>query len=282
VAEAWVESSRRHRYASPEGLGQAFNFDLLEANFDAKEFRRIVDENLALAALSGSSTTWVLSNHDVVRHATRYGLPEPADPAEKHGSEWLRSGGTFPVLDAELGLRRARAATLFELALPGSAYLYQGEELGLHEVADIPDERRQDPAFFRNPGVDIGRDGCRVPIPWTPYGPSFGFGSGEPHLPQPPSWSAVAVEVQATDPNSTFWLYRDALALRRALQTGEELEWIPSKADVVHFRRPNGWETVMNFGTTPVALPEGEVLLFSSPLDGLEVPGESTVWLRRG
>jgi alpha-glucosidase len=282
VAEAWVESDRRHRYASPEGLGQAFNFDLLEANFDAVAFRRIVNENLALAAMSGSSTTWVLSNHDVVRHATRYGLPEPADPNDKHGSDWLRSGGLSPVLDADRGLRRARAATLFELALPGSAYLYQGEELGLHEVADIPADRRQDPAFFRNPGVDIGRDGCRVPLPWTPTGPSFGFGPGEPHLPQPASWGAVSVEMQERDPESTLRLYRDALALRRVLQTGEHLEWIPSRPDVVHFRRPNGWEVVMNFGTRPVELPEAEVLLFSSPLDGHELPGESTVWLRRG
>lgn len=282
VAEAWVESSRRHRYASPEGLGQAFNFDLLEAKFDAVTFRRIVTENLALAAMSGSSTTWVLSNHDVVRHATRYGLPEPADPDEKHGSAWLLSGGTFPVLDAERGLRRARAATLFELALPGSAYLYQGEELGLHEVADIPPDRRQDPAFFRNPGVDIGRDGCRVPIPWTSGGPSFGFGPGTAHLPQPASWGGVSVEVQERDPDSTLRLYRDALALRRVLQTGEQLEWIPSEPDVVHFRRPNGWEVVMNFGPVSVALPEGEVLLFSSPLEAGRLGGESTVWLRRG
>ncbi len=165
VAEAWVDTPRRPRYASREGLGQAFNFDLLEASFDAATFRRIVDANLALAAESGSSTTWVLSNHDVVRHATRYGLPEPVDPGEKHGAAWLLSGGLHPVLDAERGLRRARAATLFMLGLPGSAYLYQGEELGLHEVADIPPSERQDPAYFRNPGVDIGRDGCRVPHP---------------------------------------------------------------------------------------------------------------------
>jgi alpha-glucosidase len=280
VAEAWVESSRRHRYASPEGLGQAFNFDLLEANFAAKTFRRVVNENLALAAMSGSSTTWVLSNHDVVRHATRYGLPEPADPDDKHGGDWLLSGGTSPVLDADRGLRRARATTLFELALPGSAYLYQGEELGLHEVADIPDDRRQDPAFFRNPGIDIGRDGCRVPLPWTHEGPSFGFGPDGAHLPQPRSWTSVAVDVQENDPDSTLRLYRDALALRRVLQTGEHLEWIPSAPDVVHFRRPNGWETVMNFGTAAVALPAGEVLLFSSPLEPGDLPGETTVWLR--
>lgn len=281
VAEAWVESSRRHRYASPEGLGQAFNFDLLEAPFDADAFRTVVEANLALAALSGSSTTWVLSNHDVVRHTTRYGLPTPEDPEEKPGSAWLLSGGTSPALDAERGLRRARAATLFELGLPGSAYLYQGEELGLHEVADIPAARRQDPAFFRNPGVDIGRDGCRVPIPWTSDGPSFGFGDGEPHLPQPESFRTLAVDVQKNDPDSTLQLYREALALRKLLQTGEQLEWVPSEPDVVHFRRPNGWEVMMNFGTEPVDLPAGEILLFSGHLVDDRLPGETTVWVRR-
>jgi len=211
VAEAWVDSSRVPLYASPEGLGQAFNFELLEADFDPGQFRRIVTDNLALAARSGSSTTWVLSNHDVVRHATRYGLPDPGRgpdgrPARKHGSDWLLSGGTEPALDRARGLRRARAAALFVLGLPGAAYLYQGEELGLHEVAEIPDAQRQDPTFFRRRGEDIGRDGCRVPLPWTASGTSFGFGSADPHLPQPAWLGAHAVDVQERDPQSTLRL----------------------------------------------------------------------------
>ncbi|KQX08277.1 MULTISPECIES: glycoside hydrolase family 13 protein [unclassified Leifsonia] len=282
VAEAWVESSRRPRYASPEGLGQAFNFDLLESEFDAAEFRSIVTANLALAEASGSSTTWVLSNHDVVRHATRYGLPLRADADEKHGSQWLLSGGVTPVLDRARGLRRARAASLFMLGLPGSAYIYQGEELGLHEVADIPAAERQDPAFFRNPGVDIGRDGCRVPLPWTRDGSSFGFGGDSAHLPQPSWFGDSSVEAEAADPASTLSLYRDALALRHELQTAEELEWVATdRADVLHFRRPNGWEIVLNFGTEPVALPGGEVLIASAPLVGDRLDGESAAWLRR-
>lgn len=281
VAEAWVESSRRARYASPEGLGQAFNFDLLEADFDAAAFRRVVEENLALSAVSGSSSTWVLSNHDVVRHATRYGLPVPTDPKEKRGSAWLLSGGTRPVLDAERGLLRARAATLFMLGLPGSAYLYQGEELGLHEVAEIPPDRRQDPAYFRNPGVDVGRDGCRVPIPWTAEGPSFGFGSGSAHLPQPAWFGPLAVARQDGDPSSTLEFYRHALALRREFQAGEHLEWVESVPDVVHFRRPNGWEVAINFGTDPVALPSADVRISSSPLEAGRLPGETAVWLVR-
>ena len=149
VAEAWVSTpERRAKYASAEGLGQAFNFDLLVADFDAAEFRRIIADNLAQATLSGSSTTWVLSNHDVTRHATRYGLPPLDGRAVKQGVEWVRAGGPEDQLDREQGRRRAEAATMLLLGLPGSTYLYQGEELGLHEVAEITPEQRQDPAFF--------------------------------------------------------------------------------------------------------------------------------------
>ncbi|TLP74224.1 glycoside hydrolase family 13 protein [Nesterenkonia sphaerica] len=281
VAEAWVDSARRPQYASPEGLGQAFNFDLLEAHFDAAQFRDTVTFNLELAAQSGSSSTWVLSNHDVVRHATRYGLPPKAAEEDKDGTYWLLSGGTAPELDAATGLRRARAATLFELALPGSAYLYQGEELGLHEVANIPDSARQDPTFFRSPGVSVGRDGCRVPLPWSTSGASFGFGPGEAHLPQPEWFSAHSVEAQEAQADSTLNLYRSALSLRRDLQADETLEWIESgHREVLAFRRSNGWICVTNFGQQPQPLPEGEVLVSSEPFTGDQIPAETTVWLR--
>jgi alpha-glucosidase len=203
VAEAWVHADRRARYASPEGLGQAFNFDLLQADFDGAQFRKIITKNLAEAEASGASSTWVFSNHDVVRHATRYGLPVPGPSAEggimagEAGKQWLLAGGKQEDVDAELGLRRARAASLLMFALPGSAYLYQGEELGLQEVgSEIPDSQRQDPAFFRNKGVEIGRDGCRVPLPWTASGTSFGFGTGGAHLPQPEWFASYSVEAQ--------------------------------------------------------------------------------------
>lgn len=288
VAEAWVAADRRARYASAHGLGQAFNFDLLEADFDAGQFREIITFNLELAETSGSSTTWVFSNHDVVRHATRYGLPPRHGgasggdhTAEKQGKQWLLSGGTEPELQRELGLRRARAATLLELALPGSSYLYQGEELGLHEVADIPDDRRQDPTFFRSPGIEIGRDGCRVPLPWTREGVSFGFGTAPADLPQPDWFGELAVEVQEQDSASTLHLYRAALALRRDLQTDESMEWLDTgREDVLAFRRPNGWVSVTNFGDDTVDLPAGEVLLSSAPLDGGRLPGATTAWLR--
>ena len=286
VAEAWVEPSRIPLYARAESLGQAFNFDLLEADFDAVQFRRIVGDNLALAAQSGSSTTWVLSNHDVVRHATRYGLPAAertpdGRPVRKHGNEWLLSGGTQPELDAAAGLRRARAAILFVLGLPGSGYIYQGEELGLHEVASIPDAERQDPTFFRSPGQDIGRDGCRVPLPWSAGGGSFGFGEDGAHLPQPSWFADVAVDTQDGDPTSTLTLYRRALALRRRLQTEESLEWLETgREDVLGFRRPNGWTVVTNFGTDPFPLPAGaSISLSSGATDGGVLPGETTVWI---
>ncbi|QHC62125.1 alpha-amylase [Rathayibacter festucae] len=281
VAEAWVDASRRARYASPEGLGQAFNFDLLEADLDAEEFRRLITFNLELAAESGSSTTWVLSNHDVVRHATRYGLPQKGAAETAPAKQWLLSGGAEPVLDRALGLRRARAATLLLLALPGSAYLYQGEELGLHEVAGIPDADRQDPTFFRSGGTDVGRDGCRVPLPWESTGDSLGFGPGGAHLPQPAWFADSSVEAEELAEDSTLALYRRALALRHQLQTDERLEWRDAQPGVLHFARPNGWHSVTNLGEEPVELPEGEVLLTSAPpLDGGLLPPATTVWLR--
>nr|WP_258065325.1 glycoside hydrolase family 13 protein [Rathayibacter sp. AY2B3] len=280
VAEAWVDASRRARYASPEGLGQAFNFDLLEADLDAEEFRRLITSNLELAAESGSSTTWVLSNHDVVRHATRYGLPPRRGAGTAPARQWLLSAGAEPVLDRERGLRRARAATLLLLALPGSAYLYQGEELGLHEVAGIPDADRQDPTFFRSGGVDVGRDGCRVPLPWESTGTSLGFGPGGAHLPQPAWFADSSVEAEELSEGSTLALYRRALALRQELQTEEHLEWRGDGADVVDFSRPNGWRSVTNLGAEPVELPEGELLLASVPMAGRLLPPDATAWLR--
>jgi alpha-glucosidase len=168
------------------------------------------------------------------------------------------------------------------LGLPGSAYLYQGEELGLHEVAEIPDDQRQDPTFFRSPGIDLGRDGCRVPLPWSAEGSAFGFGAGGAHLPQPEWFGAYAVDRQDGDPSSTLTLYRRALDLRHELQTDEQLQWVDTdRDDVVAFARPNGWTVVTNFGTEPAALPAGEVVLSSTALEGHTLPGESSVWLRR-
>jgi len=279
VAEAFVPAARRARYASAEGLGQAFNFDLLQADWEYDKFRRVIEENLALAGQNGSSSTWVFSNHDVVRHATRYGLPKDPSGVWQDGKAWLLSNGTEPTVDVELGLRRARAAVLLMLALPGSAYLYQGEELGLQEVGELPAANLQDPAYFRSKGAEKGRDGCRVPIPWTVGGLSFGFGPGGSHLLQPKWFGAYSVEAQEKDLESTLSLYRKALAVRRGLQTGNSLSWVDGTDWVLHFTRPGGWQSITNFGAAPVELPEAAVVLSSGPLEGDKLPSDTTAWL---
>jgi alpha-glucosidase len=165
------------------------------------------------------------------------------------------------------------------LALPGSAYLYQGEELGLHEVADIPAADLQDPIWLRTLNTKKGRDGCRVPLPWTEDTRSYGFGDGPSHLPQPAAFSLTAVSAQTGRPESTLELYRDALRLRRQLQTAETLEWVETgNSQVLHFVRPGGWHCVTNFGTAPAPLPDGVVRVSSGPVDTV-LPGETTVWL---
>lgn len=277
IAEAWVPAARRPAYASPEGLGQAFNFDLLRADWDLEQFRNIISTNLAQAAAAGTSSTWVFSNHDVVRHPTRYGLPPGQD-----FSDWLLQDGADPAEDRETGLRRARAATLLMLALPGSAYLYQGEELGLFEVADLPRDVLQDPIWRRTGGGRKGRDGCRVPLPWTAEGPSFGFGADGSHLPQPDWFGKLSVAAQEGIEESTLEFYRKALRLRGRLQTYEELEWIGHPGQqVLHFARPGNWHSITNFGIDPVPLPEGTVVIASGPLGDGVLPAATTAWLVR-
>ncbi|MFF0227933.1 glycoside hydrolase family 13 protein [Streptomyces sp. NPDC004629] len=277
VAEAWVPGPRRAQYARPDELGQAFNFEYLEARWDADELRRVITDSLATARTAGASATWVLSNHDVIRHASRLILPPGTD-----GNAWLLSGGHAPAVDAAAGLRRARAATLLMLALPGSSYVYQGEELGLPEVADLPTVVLQDPIWEQTGHVRKGRDGCRVPLPWTTTGPSYGFGPGAAWLPQPASFAGYAVEAQAGTAGSTLELYRTALRLRRKLLEGETLTWAPdAPPGVLHFARSEGWRCVANLSGAPVPLPSGEVLLTSGPLpeNATALPPDTTAWL---
>ncbi|MDO0913311.1 glycoside hydrolase family 13 protein [Streptomyces sp. DT2A-34] len=276
VAKAWVNpSSRRALYARPDELGQAFNFEYLQAGWDAEALKRVITDSLATARAAGASATWVLSNHDVVRHPSRLMLPPGTDD-----NAWLLSGGRAPAVDESAGLRRARAATLLMLALPGSSYVYQGEELGLPEVADLPAEVLQDPIWEQTGRVRKGRDGCRVPLPWTTTGPSYGFGAGGSWLPQPSGFAAYAVEAQDGVEGSTLELYRRALRLRRKLLAGEELEWAPdSPPGVLHFVRSDGWRCVANLSATAVELPPGEVLIGSGPLEGRLLGPDMTVWL---
>src|SRR5215218_8947490 len=220
VAEADVHPARRARYASPDSLGHAFNFAMQDADWRPADFREVINTGLADMINTGSTTSWLLGCHDTPRVASRYGLPlEEGRPAQQVVRAWLLTDGSMPNLNSALGERRARAAMMILLALPGSAYIYEGEELGLHEVADLPWEALEDPVASRTTN-EKGRDGCRVPLPWTPQGPSYGFGRGCAHLPQPDWFGEYAVSVQDANPDSTLNLYRQALALRGQLFAG--------------------------------------------------------------
>ncbi|MFF9317531.1 glycoside hydrolase family 13 protein [Streptomyces sp. NPDC014735] len=274
VAEAWTPTvERTAHYVRPDEMHQAFNFQYLTTDWDAAALREVIDTSLAAMRPVGAPATWVLSNHDVTRHATRFANPPGL------GTQ-IRTPG-----DRELGLRRARAATLLMLALPGSAYVYQGEELGLPDVTDLPDEVRQDPSFFRAEGQDGFRDGCRVPIPWTRDGGSYGFGSGGSWLPQPEGWGELSVEAQTGVTGSTLELYRAAIAARRAhpgLGAGASVEWLQAPEGLLILARP-GFVCTVNTTDRPVRIPvRGSVLLSSSPVvtDGAEIdlPADTTVW----
>jgi alpha-glucosidase len=260
-------------------MHQAFNFDFLTTPWIAQDLLAVIERSLDAADSVGAPSTWVLSNHDVVRHASRLGLP----PGTKRPNG---IGANDPQPDRLLGLRRARAATTLMLALPGGAYLYQGEELGLPESTDMPDQFRQDPTFARTGGRELGRDGCRVPIPWVGDAPSFGFGpSAATWLPQPQIYGDYAVDRQQGVDGSTLELYRTLLAQRRRLGLGRASLAIDHGygADVVALEcvGPDGARVlvVANLGEAPVSLPgEAKVIVSSEPLaDGL-VPTDTTVW----
>jgi len=273
VAEAWVgPQDRLARYVRPDELHQAFNFEYLLAAWRAADQRTAITDSMDAFGSVGAPSTWVLSNHDVVRHPTRLGFP--AGTALPIGL-----GDGDPLPDADLGLRRARAATLLMLGLPGAAYLYQGEELGLPEDIWLPDEARQDPQWTRTGRAVRGRDGCRVPLPWVADAPSYGFGPGPSSwLPQPPVWAEYALDRQRGVAGSTYELYRSSLSLRRRLGLGSgSLDWVDLGPDVVAFR--NGATLVVaNLGTDPVKLPPGcDVVLSSSPVSD-HVPADTTVW----
>ncbi|MFF5215532.1 glycoside hydrolase family 13 protein [Micromonospora sp. NPDC000442] len=268
VAEAWAETPQRlARYIGPDELHQAFSFDFLDATWSADSFRKVIDTALAESTIVGAPTTWVLSNHDRQRHVTRYG-------------------------DGEIGLRRARAAALLMLALPGCAYLYQGEELGLPEVLDLPDELRQDPAFLR---TGESRDGCRVPIPWSGELAPYGFGPAGSELswlPAPTTWRALSVAAQTGTPASTLELYRAALRIRHthpALAGLGDITWLETGPGVLAFQREAGdtvLTCVVNISDAPVVIDGyGTPLVASATLTerdgGHLLPVDAAVWFER-
>lgn len=282
-AEAWVlPSEALALYVRPDELHQSFNFPYLMTPWIGEELRATITQSLAAADAVGAAQTWVLSNHDVIRHASRLGFAPQPGLARFPGI-----GPDDPQPDADAGLRRARAATAQMLALPGGAYLYQGEELGLPEVTSIPEEVREDPRWPRSGYTDVGRDGCRVPVPWSGDAPSYGFNTtGTTWLPQPDDWAPYTPEAQRGVPGSTLEFYRAALRIRREFELGRgRLTWRSENGpDVVAFDIETDQATVSvltNLGPEPVATPDGAVLLISGELDADgTVPTDVTVWIR--
>jgi alpha-glucosidase len=239
-------------YVEPDQLHLSFNFAFLFEEWDAERMRGTIDDTLSALEQVGAPATWVFENHDVTRLPTRYG------------------GG-------EVGRRRARAAALLLLGLPGAAFAYQGQELGLEEV-DVPDEARQDPIFFHTSGARKGRDGCRVPLPWTTELSTFGFTEGEPWLPMPQDWGSLSVEAQEHDPHSTLSLFRSALRLRPRT---EDFSWRESPRGTMIFDRGD-LTCLVNVGAPELELPDGELVLASEPGITTTLPTNTAAWVRKG
>jgi alpha-glucosidase len=285
VGEVWMPDTERFaKYLREDEMHTAFNFDFMARPWDADQLRESIDSMLAAHAPVGAPSTWVLSNHDVTRPVTRYG---------REDTSFAFSTKRFHTpTDLALGMRRARAAALLSAALPGSLYVYQGDELGLPEAESIPLESLQDPMHFRSEGVDPGRDGCRVPLPWSGAEPPYGFtpegASSAPWLPQPADWADLTVEAEAGNSGSMLSLYRTALSIRRshpALGDGE-LTWLDGdgfdrESGVLAFSRGLGFVSVTNLSGAPVVLPSyTRLLLASTPLEDGLLPSDSTAWLR--
>ena len=261
-------------WVRPDEFHQTFNFRFLDAGWDKEKLVSAITESFEAFDSVGAPSTWVLNNHDVIRHASRFG----GDYGRATASDGI--GPENPQPDNELGLQRAKAATLFMLGLPGASYLYQGEELGLPEHTTIAPEHRQDPTFFRTSGQRVGRDGCRVPLPWKKGNASNGFNnSGLAWLPQPSSYAALSLDQQEKDPTSTLSLYRQMLTIRKELRLGEgSFDWL-SQAEALSYK--NGSVTVIhNFSSEPIALPQGQLLLSSLPLNAQgQLNPNDTAWV---
>jgi len=258
IGEVWVmDNMLWAEYLRADELHLGFNFRLTKIDFAAREIHNAIANSLAATAIYDAIPTWTLSNHDVGREVTRYG------------------GG-------EIGLRRARAMAMVMLALPGSVFIYNGEELGLPDV-ELPDEVLQDPTWERSGRTERGRDKCRVPIPWSGDTPPFGFStSTDTWLPMPADWAALTVEKQRADADSTLSFFRRALELRRERNefNGDELEWLSAPRGALSFRRRGGGLVcALNAGDRPMALPPGELILSSAPLVGGQLPPDAAAWL---
>lgn len=285
VSEAWAPNDQRTAmYVRPDELHQSFNFSFLTAKWEAQSLKQIIDKSMTEVVKVGAPPSWVWENHDVVRKTDRLelGLQNKGKGLEKYGDP--------KKLNKERALLRARAATLLELALPGGSYIYQGEELGLFEVRDIPEDRLEDPIWKMSGHTDRGRDGCRVPLPWTKDASgAHGFSSNknltvdQAWLPQSAGWGERAVDTQQGVAGSFFEMVKQALAIRKkeaGLGDGE-MNWIDVTDDVIAFQRPGKFACYVNFGPAEVVIPYGaEVLVSSAPLKGEHIPADTAVWLR--
>jgi alpha-glucosidase len=281
VGEAWVSPEHSADYIRPDELQQVFYFGLIRQPFEAPAFRQVIEAAYDALTPGHGAATWTLNNHDVHRAVTRYGIvdPEPVSSPDENAM-FTRIRGR---VDVELGTRRALAAVMLVLALPGSVYLYQGEELGLPEVQDLPDDARQDPLWEHSGHTDPGRDGSRVPLPWAAGEPGFGFTTGTPWLPQPDWFADYAVDRAEQDEASVLQVYRAALAARRDLDQATPLVWVETgRADVLAFTR--GEVTCVTvFEGPPFEAPAewGALVLASTPtVTGTKLPSGVTGWFR--
>ncbi len=285
VAEAWVSpASRIARYLRPGELMNSFNFDFMGSKWDKSNMVEMIDRSMQALAEVGAPSSWVFNNHDVTRSVDRFDLGlgiGGGTTAERHGDG--------SKLNIERGVRRARAGALLMLALPGVAYMFQGEELALPEVRDIPDDRITDPSWKQSGFKNKGRDGCRVPIPWQiSDSGSHGFstnsklGKSDSWLPQPKYWGDLSVEKQETDPDSTLNMYRKALAIRKSeVSLGDgPMQWLDLGGNVLAFKRSEDFICILNFGAE-IELPiHKDVLISSAKLNGNKLPTDTAVWLR--
>lgn len=270
-------------WVRPDEFHQTFNFRYLDSEWKPEILFQSINESYAAFDSVGAPSTWVLSNHDIIRHHSRMGGVVGRPTA----SDGIGPNDRQP--DRELGLRRGRGATLFTLGLPGSMYLYQGEELGLPEHTTIADEFRQDPTFFRTGGSRVGRDGCRVPLPWEAgVGSANGFNTtGKAWLPQPEIYADYSRNLQQGVPGSTLTMYQAALKLRKDLGLGDgSFEWLDGFVgeEVLGYQNQNIL-VIHNFGSQDLDLPEGEIVAASQA----EYPGKAalklqpndTVWIKK-
>ncbi len=286
VAEAWVSpASRIARYLRHDELANSFNFDFLSSPWKPDSLKEMIDRSLEALKEVGAPSSWVFNNHDVVRSVDRFDLGLIAGS----GNTTFDRQGDPAKFNVKRGTLRARAGALLMLALPGGAYVYQGEELALPEARDIPEDRLTDPRWAMSEHTDRGRDGCRVPLPWKkdPAG-AFGFSDDpaltpdEAWLPQSKNWGNFAVEVQDADPSSTLNMYRKALTIRHeeeGLGDGP-MSWIEAGEHVLAFTRPGNFACYVNFGHEIHLPTHSEILISSAPLHGHKLPTDTAVWLR--